>query len=300
MIKRELKLCSDLSDNQRQFNHAKEILLDPLAKDLANKVEWWHLDQVSNTKEELFPVAVIGNGNPILLIHGFDSSFLEYRRLVPHLARFNKLIIPDLYGFGFTPRPIKSNYGMETILLHLSKIIKRTTTNCSIGVIGASMGGCIAMELARRNPNEINRLLLLSPAGLTTHPKPVPKPLDHLGVCFLKNKFVRKQLCMKAFANPKESVGIEEEQIASIHLNVEGWGRSLAAFARSGGVANSGVPLPNQPVKIIWGMNDNILSKTDKDLAKEVFKCNHEEIPKCGHLPHLDIPEDVANKWINF
>ena len=59
-----------------------------------------------------------------------------------------------------------------------------------IGVIGASMGGAIAMELARRHSTKINRLLLLSPAGLTGRLMPVPRPLDQLGVWFLKQKFV--------------------------------------------------------------------------------------------------------------
>ena len=41
----------------------------------------------------------------------------------------------------------------------------------------------------------------------------VPRPLDQLGVWFLKQKFVRKSLCKQAFAAPKSSVGDAEEQI---------------------------------------------------------------------------------------
>ena len=83
-------------------------LLDPLARDLANQVQWWSLPGLvpcSNSESESYPVAITGEGAPVLLLHGFDSSFLEFRRLVPLLSPHNQLIIPDLFGFGFCPRP---------------------------------------------------------------------------------------------------------------------------------------------------------------------------------------------------
>ncbi len=113
------------------------------------------------------------------------------------------------------------------------------------------MGGAVAMELARRLPEKIDRLLLLSPAGLTGKRMPVPPILDKIGVWILSQKKVRKSLCKQAFAYPQESVGDPEEQIASIHLQVPGWGRSLAAFARSGGIANCGEPIPHQPIDVL-------------------------------------------------
>ncbi len=289
---------NNLTDNRDSFNEKKDSLIDPLAKNLANKIQWFHLNGISSEKNDLYPVGIVGKGSPVLLIHGFDSCFLEFRRLVPFLENFHKLIIPDLYGFGFCPRPKDTGYGIKNIILHLNKVIEKTTSDRNIGVIGASMGGGIAMQLARENMNKINRLLLLCPAGLTGEAKPVPKPLDKLGVCFLKNKFVRKQLCKNAFANPKESVGEQEEQIASIHLNVPGWSRSLAAFANAGGVANCGLPLPNQQLDILWGAKDKIISKSEKDASIKLVKCSHQEIDECGHLPHLDVPEIVANKWL--
>ena len=70
---------------------------------------------------------------------------------------------------------------------------------------------------------------------------------------FLRQPFIRKALCNQAFANPQKSVSPAEEQIASIHLDVPGWGRSLAAFAQNGGVANCGIPIPKQAMQILIG-----------------------------------------------
>ena len=160
------------------------------------------------------------------------------------------------------------------------------------------MGGAIAMELARRHSTKINRLLLLSPAGLTGRLMPVPRPLDQLGVWFLKQKFVRKSLCKQAFADPSRDVGPPEEEIASLHLNNPGWGRSLAEFARSGGVANCGEPLPSQPLHVLWGRQDKILSKAQKNESIALLGNNIEELENCGHLPHLDCPKIVAERWL--
>ncbi len=278
----------------------KGQLLDPLARELISKVQWFHLKGLSQNVSELYPIAITGKGSPVLLLHGFDSSFLEFRRLVPYLSQQHQLLIPDLYGFGFCPRPKDSTYGLEKLMSHLIKVLTELPISKPVGVIGASMGGAIAMKLARHQPNLINRLLLLSPAGLTSHQRPVPRPLDQIGVWFLSQPKVRKSLCRQAFADPNKSVGAPEEQIASLHLAIPGWKRSLAAFARSGGVGNCGKPLPPQPLHVIWGSNDRILQESEKTGCKELLGNRLEEITNCGHLPHLDQPKIVAERWLNY
>ena len=162
------------------------------------------------------------------------------------------------------------------------------------------MGGAIAMEIARQNPKRVNRLLLLSPAGLTGRSMPVPPVLDKLGVWFLSQPKVRLSLCKQAFAFPSTSVGEAEEQIASLHLKVPGWGRSLAAFARSGGVANCGNPKPIQPIHVMWGANDRILQNSQKEECINLIGSDFEELANCGHLPHLDHPKIVAERWLSL
>ena len=127
---------------------------------------------------------------------------------------------------------------------------------------------------------------------------PLPPVIDQIGVWFLGRKFVRRRLCQQAFADPQKSVGPPEEQIASVHLQVPGWSKSLAAFARSGGLANCGLPLPKQPLHSIWGANDRILKGTPKKESFELLNPYVEEIENCGHLPHLDQPKFVAERWL--
>ncbi len=281
---------------KEELNRIKECLIDPLAIELTNSVNWLKIKELSRDESDLYPITIIGDGKPVILLHGFDSCFMEFRRLSPHLKGKYKLIIPDLFGFGFCPRPKEISYGINSIIYHLEKTLETLNINSSIGLIGASMGGGIAMKFARSTKFNIQRILLLSPAGLIGKPTPIPPPFNTLGACFLKQPFVREGLCKQSFANPKD-VGEQEKQIASIHLNVPGWSRSLAAFARDGGVANCALPLPKQPLNIIWGKDDRILNQKLRAECIELVKCEHEEIDNCGHLPHIDKPELVAKRW---
>ena len=273
-------------------------LLDPQARELADQLQWWDLPGLGS--EDPFPVAVIGEGPPLLLLHGFDSSFLEFRRLAPRLKGSFQLFIPDLFGFGFSPRPPQATYGPAAVLNHLDQLLDQLPTSDAVGLIGASMGGSVAVELARRQPERVRNLLLLAPAGLTGQPMPVPPLLDRLGAWFLGRPGVRRGLCRQAFADPDSDVGAPEEQIASLHLQCPGWGMALAAFARSGGFAGCGLPLPSQPLHVIWGAQDRILQPRLKRAAEALLPNPVETIEPCGHLPHIDQPEHVASRCLDL
>jgi pimeloyl-ACP methyl ester carboxylesterase len=283
-------------DGQALVEQAATSLLDPLGRSLAAAVQWWELPGFSGR----WPLAVLGNGPPLLLLHGFDSSFLEFRRLAPLLAPHHRLLIPDLYGFGFCPRPADGEYSPAGILRHLEGLLvelERQTPG-PVGLIGASMGGSVAVELARRCPDRIARLLLLAPAGLNGQPRPLPPILDGLGVRLLSLPAVRRGLCRSAFADPGASIGPAELEIASLHLASPGWGESLRRFARSGGFAGCGSPLPPQPLAVLWGAQDRILRPPQKRAALALLGGRLREVEGCGHLPHLDRPQLVADTWL--
>lgn len=283
--------------SRQLLEQAAASLLDPLGRDLAAAVQWWSLPDLPHS----WPVAVVGEGPPLLLLHGFDSSHLEFRRLAPLLAADHRLYVPDLYGFGFCPRPSQAEYGPAAVLRHLELLlaaIAEREGERPLGLIGASMGGAVAVELARRCPQRIARLLLLAPAGLTGRPMPLPPLLDALGVRFLSLPGVRRGLCRSAFADPDRDVGPPELEIASLHLACPGWDRTLARFARSGGFAGCGTPLPPQPLQVLWGADDRILRPPLKRAAQALLGDRVEEVAACGHLPHIDQPQLVAERWL--
>jgi len=294
---KEINNINPTNSSKAYIKKIKEHLIDKQARKLIEDIRWIQLEGVSANKSDLFPTVLTGEGEKVILLHGFDSCFLEYRRLIPFLKKKNKLIIPDLYGFGFCPRSIGNKYGFKYLMKHLNAVLNYFSENQPIGIIGASMGGALALELARQNPKKINKLLLLSPAGLSGKNPKIPWPLNYFGAYFLSQPFIRRGLCRQAFADPTKSVGSAEEQIASIHLKVPGWQSSLAEFAAEGGVSDCGNPKPNQPIAIILGKYDRIIPKSEKKETRRLYNSNIQIAANSGHLPHLEEPELVYEAW---
>ena len=270
------------------FEKVKNSLKDPLGLKISEDVNWIRLNKKWNSSE--FPVVLGGTGQPILFFHGFDSSFLEFRRIYPFLKQKFQLIIPDLLGFGFTPRIASNEYNPSKIISNLIDIINTLKLKNKLMIVGASMGGSVAIKLAEKIPDLIDKIILLSPAGLFGDSKIIPFPLNQIGATFLGLPQVRKSLCRQAFAYPDKSVGSMEEQIASIHLGCFGWRNSLASFAKSGGFAGTYKYMQNISIKTLCGENDRILGKKEINKIKQIDQLNYIGLKNCGHLPHLDLP----------
>ena len=148
MTKTNFEQFSDL--NIEFFESAKKSLLDPLGLYLANDVKWIKLNDNWNSSK--FPVVVGGKGQPILLLHGFDSSFLEFRRIYQSLKKNFQVIIPDLLGFGFTPRCATYEYNPSKIISYLIDLLKTLQIRKNLRIVGASMGGSTALNLAFEIP----------------------------------------------------------------------------------------------------------------------------------------------------
>jgi pimeloyl-ACP methyl ester carboxylesterase len=81
-------------------------------------------------------------GVPILLLHGLDSSVLEFRRLLPLLAQ-SQAVWAVVLGFGFTDRPVGVPFTPDAIKTHLYQVWQ-TLIGQPVILVGASMGGAAA------------------------------------------------------------------------------------------------------------------------------------------------------------
>ena len=121
-----------------------------------------------------------------------------------------------------------------------------------------------------------------------------------MGAAFLSLPIVRKNLCRQAFASPDKSVGVAEQQIASLHLGCKGWRNSLACFAKNGGFGGTYENFKDIEIKTICGENDNILGTDELNKFQNTNKLNLEKLKNCGHLPHLDLPKLTEKMITDF
>src|SRR4028118_694170 len=144
-------------------------------------------------------------GTPILLLHGFDSSVFEFRRLLPLLAAENQTWIVDLLGFGFTERLEGVPFSARAIESHLYYFWK-TLISQPVILVGASMGGAAAIDFTLNYPQAVKQLVLIDSAGFalsSNKGKFLVTPLGYLATSFLRNPKIRQRISVNAYFDGK-------------------------------------------------------------------------------------------------
>lgn len=244
-------------------------------------------------------------GTPILLIHGFDSSVLEFRRLLPLLSGDNETWAVDLLGFGFTDRLSGIAYSPTAIKTHLYYFWK-SLINQPVILVGASMGGATAIDFTLTYPEVVKKLVLVDSAGLTGG-SPLSKlmfpPFDYLATQFLSNLKVRVRVSRFGYKN-QSLASIDALCCGALHLQMPSWHQALIAFTKSGGYSAfrfQSLSQIVQPTLILWGDSDKILGTGDATRFKRAIP--HSTliwIQNCGHLPHLEQPQITAQHILDF
>ena len=106
-----------------------------------------------------------GTGSPpVVFIHGLGSAgYLEWRFNLPALARTHRVFAPDLPGFGRSEKPV-SDYGIPLFARVVEEYVRRRRLKAVL--VGASMGGRVALEVALRRPEMVRKLVLVNSLGV--------------------------------------------------------------------------------------------------------------------------------------
>jgi pimeloyl-ACP methyl ester carboxylesterase len=243
-------------------------------------------------------------GTPILLLHGFDSSVFEFRRLLPLLAEKNETWTVDLLGFGFTERLTNISFSPSAIKTHLYYFWK-TQIGEPMLLVGTSMGGAAAIDFTLSYPECVKQLVLIDSAGYKAPPnigKFMFPPLSYLATGFLSNPNIRQSISTNAYFD-KKLASLDARLCAALHLQCPGWHQALIAFTKSGGYISFEEKLTQikQPTLILWGECDRILGIADASKFQEAIP--HAQliwIKNCGHVPHLEQPQITAQHILDF
>src|SRR5258708_5556551 len=123
----------------------------------------------------------VGQGSPLVLLHGFGVSGYIWQLMLPYLAQRHQVFIIDLPGYGkstFTP-PWRLRE-MAPLLITLLRELNLS----SVALMGHSMGGAIALHISASTPELVERLVLVSAAGI-----PLNAHLSHLVLRSIRSFF---------------------------------------------------------------------------------------------------------------
>jgi pimeloyl-ACP methyl ester carboxylesterase len=241
---------------------------------------------------------------PILLLHGFDSSLLEFRRLIPRLADSQETWAIDLFGSGFTEYVSSLAVNPQNIRRHLLSVLESWISQPVI-LVGASLGGAVAIDFALHHPNWVRSLVLIDSVGFSgSFPvgQFLPNLLIELGADWL---YLRKHTALAAASilPMMDSVLIDALRCSLLHQEMSGWKAAIASFTQSGGYADLARRVAEiaHPTLIVWGEADDVLGTTDATQFERVISGSYLVwIRQAGHVPHFDQPQAVATQLLTF
>lgn len=249
------------------------------------------------------------NFPPVILVHGFDSSCLEYRRLGAKLAAKGvDTYAVDILGWGYTQlegiNDFSADAKVEALTSFVSTVLGESTPFC---VGGASLGGAAAIELAASNSN-CQGMILIDAQGFVDGVGPMaalPKVLAQAGVAVLKSVPLRSSANQMSYFDKETYATDDALAIGRLHCVQQGdnWNDAMVSFMKSGGFTPSAkVPTIEAPSLVMWGRQDGILD--GKEFANKFIdtlpNAELQWIEECGHVPHLEQPDVTAEVIENF
>jgi pimeloyl-ACP methyl ester carboxylesterase len=268
--------------------------------------EWLRIDWREHLREiDIVGAGVnyveMGEGPPLLFIHGLGGCWQNWLENIPHFARTRRVIALDLPGFGSSPMP-PWEISIPAYGRFLRDFCERLGVDrCSL--VGNSMGGFIATEVAITEPERVDDLTLVSAAGITwaqARREPA-EMLARMGraaaplvirfeMSAIKRAKVRRRLFGGVFHDPNalrrellwENVVPAFESPGSFDAM-----RTLVGYDIRNRLEEIGVP-----TLIVWGRNDHVVPVPAAFSYKKRIGDNAELVifDGCGHVPQMERP----------
>lgn len=249
----------------------------------------------------------------IVLLHGFGASAYSYKEVLQPLSDLGHVIAYDRAAFGFTERPTSwetNPYGAEGQLLVLDQLIEKFGSGKEVYVLGHSAGGNLAAGYAIQNQQKLAGVILFAPAVLTTGGGPswlnwifdIPQ-LNHLGPLLVSSIATSGlDLLYRSYNDP---TAVTDETLAGYTqpLKITGWEKAFWEFNKAPRNTGAGERLAeiSIPALVITGDNDLVVATEDSiTVAGMITDAELVVIPRTGHLPNEESPEEFAKAVVDF
>jgi len=232
-----------------------------------------------------------GSGPPLLFLHGAGGAGM-WLDVHARLAQRFTVFAPVQPGFAGTPLP---NWvrAVDDVALHTLDLVHTLGLDSPV-LVGLSLGGWIATEMAVLRPRSVARLVLVAPIGVKTE-TPLPdlfimEPFE--AVPYLFADVTKAMALMPAAPTTDSVVRMWEEQAAVARL---AWHRPYNPSLRRR------LHMIECPTLVVWGSEDRFVAPAHGEmLAREIAGARLEIIPEAGHALAIEKPEELARRVIAF
>ncbi len=264
---------------------------------------WVTVDGQPINTIELGPERSTG-GQPVVFVHGLAGSWPNWLEQLPVFAREHRVLTLDLPGFGHSPMPAGS-ISISGYARLLDRLLGQLGIDAA-AVVGNSMGGFIAAELAIAFPQRVERLVLVSAAGISTYDyRPGLRVLPAM------RRAERVLEASSAWVASKSDTVVRRARLREAALNVvvrhpDRLPAALAAEQVRGAGKPGFLPalqtifeydfrerLPEIacPTLIVWGDRDRLVPLRDADVFAELIPNSRKVVfADTGHMSMLERP----------
>ncbi|XP_022955466.1 uncharacterized protein LOC111457484 [Cucurbita moschata] len=286
----------------------KEVgkIKDPFARTMARKIERLPMT-LSETRimSSCVKPVIRSEKNPVVLLHCFDSSCLEWSYAFPLLEEAGlETWAVDVLGWGFSDLDSLPPCNVQTKRSHLYQFWK-TYIKRPMVLVGPSLGAAVAVDFAVNHPEAVEKLVLINAcvySKCTGHPTKLPKVVAYAGVSLLKSIPLRLIANKLTFDGLSLARNLEWTNVGRLHCLLPWWEDATVNFMNSGGYnVISQIKQVKHRALIIAGEDDRIIRYKDAvRLHCELPNAIMRIITNSGHLPHVDNPASVSKLITDF
>jgi pimeloyl-ACP methyl ester carboxylesterase len=263
-----------------------------------------------------------GEGDLVVLLHGFPEFWYSWRFQLPALAKHFKVVVPDLRGYNDSDKP-REGYDLDTLARDICGLVENLGYTRA-HIVGHDWGGAIAWYLAHRFPQVTDRLAILNAPHPQRFMRELVSNLDQLRRSWyvlafqvpnlpewliqqnlkdiVKNLFHDQAIRKGAFSRQDTEIyqaALEKPGVLTAALNyyrnllspqswLRSWGRSLDPVIA--------------PTLVLWGEDDTFLSRNlvegVEKFVRAPFKVSL--VPHCGHWIQQEAPQTVNRELLQF
>ena len=249
--------------------------------------------------------------NHVLFIHGLGSSSLAWRDIPDALSQYFHTITIDLIGFGASEKPETADYTIKGLSKFIEDFLKERIgiekkEHKKINIVGHSLGGYIAAQVAIENKKMIEKLVLIDSSGLLERPTQLLK--DYRVAATEINPVTRyekvKRVLEDLYAGPSRllpvAVDLFEytiERPGARHAFETAFDNSTTTQIEQKGFKQ----IDDIPCLIIWGEKDNLIPIEYYYRFRQMLpKAKYETIADAGHAPFVEKTALVYEKLRTF
>lgn len=255
-----------------------------------------------------------GDGPAVLLIHGMAGSSRTWKAVTERLVVDHTVIAPDLLGHGESAKPM-GDYSLGAFASGLRDLLSVIgVERCT--VVGQSLGGGVAMQLAYQHPEVVERLVLVCSGGLGREVswmlRALTLPGAELVMAVMFPRFVADRgddvnrfLHRQGIRAPKIGELWRAYTSLSGAENRGAFLRTLRSVVDPGGQTVSALDriylAGGLPTMIVWGDEDPIIPIEHGRAAHAAIAGSRFEVMEgCGHFPHVEDPDRFAALLCDF